>query len=319
MTPTASGPLLPSSHPVITSESVFVRSQYFIDVQLWSFSQHFDPNRWLANFEQDEQEHALHLLNSFLYFPKWMVDKLFLAAFQALSRNVITTRSSFLSARGEWRRFVNTALVVRVTGENPNDADSGFIFARSARDNVGIPEENVVRHEDALAALLKDPTTPIVFVDDFVGSGQQFIKTWKRKYNVPGHVAPLSFEDVSIVSRAQSLFYCSVLCTELGKSTIKEACQRVHLSPAHLLTAQYNLLNPNCLFWPDHLRPTASDFLRRCSTRAGIPECGGGEGDWRGFHCLGLAVAFEHGIPDATLPLFTWDKNGWAPLLRSKT
>jgi hypothetical protein len=38
--------------------------------------------------------------------------------------------------------------------------------------------------------------------------------------------------------------------------------------------------------------------------------------DWQGFHKLGLALAFQHCVPDATLPLFYWEHNEWHPLIR---
>jgi hypothetical protein len=56
--------------------------------------------------------------------------------------------------------------------------------------------------------------------------------------------------------------------------------------------------------------------LKRISERAGYIQENGGPDDWRGFHGLGLTVAFEHGIPDASLPIFFSERNGWKPLMR---
>lgn len=314
--PVIQTPLAPSNHPILTREPLLSRTQYFVDVNLWPFSKHFNPQGWLANFSDQDQEHAMHMLNMFCYFPDWMVEKMFLASFQSLSRQAISKTQSFLSARVEWRRLVNTSLFIRVTGENPSDADSGHLFVRLARDKIGIDESRIVSPEKGLQALFNAPTTPIVFVDDFVGSGQQFVRTWQRKYTLPGHTQQMSFEDVSTVTRASALYYCSVLCTEFGKQNIVSKCPRVLLSPAHVISNQYNLLHPECLLWPDGLKPTAVEVIERNSKRVGIPDLNGQVGDWRGFNKLGLAVGFEHGIPDATLPIFTWDKNGWTPLLR---
>src|SRR5947208_14205280 len=40
-----------------------------------------------------------------------------------------------------WRAFVDSVIVTRVTGEIPSDTDSGYTFARKARQLLGIPEE----------------------------------------------------------------------------------------------------------------------------------------------------------------------------------
>ncbi|MGI4789714.1 MAG: phosphoribosyltransferase-like protein [Janthinobacterium lividum] len=68
--------------------------------------------------------------------------------------------------------------------------------------------------------------------------------------------------------------------------------------------------------WPDHLRTSALDFLEKVSHRVGIYDTHGGVNDWQGFNKLGLSLGFEHSVPDATLPIFYWEQNGWKPLLR---
>ena len=167
--------------------------------------------------------------------------------------------------------------------------------------------------KEALLKLLGDISQPIVFVDDFVGSGEQFLETWKRTFSFSSSVSS-SFQEFS--SRCDGQFYyCPVLCTEYGYNRLHTQCPQVTLSPAHILPTQYSALAPNSAIWPPDLRSSAIDFLRGASLRAGIPESGGTD-DWRGFHQLGLALAFESSIPDATMPIFYWEKNGWKPLVR---
>lgn len=310
-------PLAPRPYPIVTQESLLSRCEYFVEVQLWPLNRRLHAESWLANFLPAELEHALHLLNIFQYFSAQLVERLFMGAFQGMSRHVVTSKNAFMSARSEWRRFISTALIVRVTGERPSEADSGHLFVRLARDRFHVPEENLADHSSALSRLLTDPSTPIVFVDDFVGSGNQFVTMWCRKYEVPNRPSTLSFADAVSLTRTRSIFYCPVLCTQSGLTRIVHRCPQVTVVPAHLLSNQYNVLAPDSLLWPDHLRANAYGFVEAASKRAGIPDNGGNVGDWRGFKKLGLAIAFEHGIPDATLPLFTWTSNNWKPLLRS--
>lgn len=81
------------------------------------------------------------------------------------------------------------------------------------------------------------------------------------------------------------------------------------LSPAHFLSDRYSALSDESIVWPDHLRPTAYDFLQNASNRAGIIS-------WAGYQDQALTLAFEHGIPDATLPIYYHEENGWTPLIK---
>ena len=82
----------------------------------------------------------------------------------------------------------------------------------------------------------------------------------------------------------------------------------VHLQPE--TEEDFSALSSNSRFWTPDLLQHAPDFLEKVSARAGV-----GNG-WRGFHDLGLGIAFEHGIPDATLPIYYHESTNWQPLMR---
>src|ERR1043166_1930229 len=216
----------------VNKEFVLQKCEFFVDVQVWPFGK-LHTDEWLNNFEPSELEHAVHLLNAFMYFSSPLVDQLFCAAFQELSRVVRKNGDSFLAVQGSWRSFVDSLIVTRVTGENPSDADSGFQFVRMARDLLLVPESRIVSPEDAISLLLKEPPRPVVFVDDFVGSGNQFITTWKRKTSVSG--SEINFEMLAASKRGVTFFYIPLVCTQRGLKNIQEHCQHVSVFAAHLL------------------------------------------------------------------------------------
>jgi len=78
-----------------------------------------------------------------------------------------------------------------------------------------------------------------------------------------------------------------------------------------VLPKEYSAIDPNSILWPSHLVSGAARFLERVSVSAGIPA-----DQWRGRHDLALAIAFSDSVPDATLPLFYWEQDGWQPLIR---
>lgn len=305
----STGPILPRT---MSELDVLVNAEYFVDTQLWPLHHKLNAKGWLDNFTDVEKPFAVHLLNGFLYFCPDLVDQMFKNAFQSLSSRLYQPGDSYLAFQSKWRQFVDTVIVTYVTGERPNPTDSGFAFARKARQVLGIDENRIKSPEEALQHIVRREG-PVLFVDDFVGSGNQMIETWQRSYTIGGLAT--SFERVGSVS-SSTFYYCPVICTEKGSDRLRHACPQVLLQPAHIITDRYNAVAPNSFFWPSHLWPAALGFLQTASARAGIPDNDGNVNDWRGFHKLGLALAIGDSVPDATLPIFYWEEKDWTPLIR---
>ncbi len=166
--------------------------------------------------------------------------------------------------------------------------------------------------EKTLEELLTRGPRPVVFVDDFVGTGRQFVATWNRRVFVGGNVT-LSFGNVASTVRGANFYYCPLICSQAGYQVIRREVPQVTIVPAHLLSERYSALHPHSVLWPDALRPGAISFVRNASLRAGIPES-----KWRGFGENGLALAFSHCVPDATMPIFYWEQDGWNPLIQRR-
>jgi hypothetical protein len=291
--------------------------KYFVDVRIWPLRAKFDPAGWMSNFTDSELPLARRLLEGFTFYSADLVEQMFRSAFANLSQHAISTRTDFAIAKSQWSGFLAEAIVVRVTGEQPHDADSGFMFSRMTRDVIGLPESQILSAEKAITTLQGRGWGNLIFVDDFVGSGNQFVKTWKREYNISG--SRISFESLLKRVPAISTYYVPILCTEYGRTEIRRSCPDVQIVPAHFLPAEYSALSPKSLIWREDMETTGPAFIETASKRAGIPDLNGQVGCWRGFHKLGLAVALSHGYPDATLPIFYWEKNGWKPLIRRAT
>jgi len=299
-----------------TQQSIPVDTwRYFVEVGLWPKRAKFDPASWLENFKPDEVALALRLLQGFTYFSGELVQQMFRSAFMNVSQIVVSQKGNYLSAKSEWSRFLANARIVRVTGETPSDADSGYIFSRLARDVLGIPEGQIQGPYQALRDILQNPDGNVVFVDDFVGSGNQFIETWERPQ--PLGSSQNSFATIASATRGRiGFYYCPVICTDMGRQAIKAACPEVEVVPAHLIDSRHSVLSSDSVIWREDMRHEGPEFVRNTSARAGIADLQGKVGCWTGFQGLGLALAFEHNWPDATIPLFYWNQNDWKPLLK---
>ena len=119
------------------------KCEYFSSIGIWPKKDVLDPELWLRNFLPDEVDHALYLLNAFMYFSTDFVDQIFSTSIRTIGR---------LMTRDQWTDFLGNVLVTLVTGEEPNVTDSGHIFARKAR-SLGIPHWNLAQKEDVSWAL----------------------------------------------------------------------------------------------------------------------------------------------------------------------
>jgi len=297
-------PALPASETF-----VFSKLEYLRDLHLWPLRSRLDPFSWIKNFTESERPYAVNILNVFLYFTDDLVDAMFRASVHSLCSGLTSHATSLAEAKAIWSRFLRSLLVTYVQSEQPSLTDSGIFFARKARQVLGIPEEQIVDPASALEKLLDEPSTPIMFVDDFVGSGNQIIATWRRQYAITA--GSHSFAQLPNDSH---VIYVPVITTRSGLDAVNAECTGLRVRPTHCIDDEYSLVAPTSVLWPDRLRSTAPDVLYTASVRAGIVD--NYEYGWKGFHDLGLALAFEHSVPDATLPLIFWDQNDWRPLLR---
>jgi hypothetical protein len=288
-----------------------------VDLHAWPINR-LDPNGWLDNFGEPDKSFAAHMLSRFMFFSDELVNALFLAAFQSISNRIRTQWQPRAEANREWNQFLNSAYITIVQGEVPNVSDSGFLFARKARQILGMPQEQLLSPEEALRAALTGFCGPIIFVDDFVGSGSQFLSTWTRRYLVPGY-GPASYADLP-AARSAPICYCTAMLTEVGRENIMARVPQLLLATGNLIPSTYCWTDPTSLLWPEdwpfERRQQAVSSIERISARLGFTDDGGGEDDWRGFNKLGLGLAFEHTTPDAALPLFHTDRAGWRPLVR---
>ena len=293
--------------PSVPEDFVLGKAEYFTDVQLWPTETKLNTDGWLKNFLPDEKKYAFQLLNAFLYFSAPLTEELFKSAFHRISREMVDLNASYASNELLWSRFRHSVAVTHVTGEQPNSTDSGYIFARKARQLLRVDEDMIFEPSDLVQYLIDHGPRPVVFVDDFVGSGNQFSDTWKREIELRDGTF-MSFQRLAAV-RGFKFYYCPAICSKKGQERIARDFPNVVLSTSHVLSERYCATAPNSLIWPDSLRTTAQNFLETVSKRAGISN-------WEGFHGLGLALAFEHGPPDATLPIFYHEGNGWIPLVK---
>lgn len=286
------------------------RSKFFQTVQILPLNEEFNYNGWLTNFKTtSDKELACLILDFFLYFPIKQVDKMFITALELAGAKL----SKILP---DWTHnfYFDKCLYSYIPGETINISDSGFSFARKLKEVAEIPENRLIEYTKIPETLDRiGKPTPVILVDDFIGTGAQCTKAWNENlfdFNKK------TLKEISIEGN-HIFIYAPLIVNYIGYNRITKLCPELLITPTHILGPEYNLFNPNCFCWKGNidLYNRGVELILRKSKEVNIPSTNGTDmQDEKGFGMQGLAMKFEHGAPDAILSFFYWCHDKWIPL-----
>ena len=143
---------------------VVSKCEVLVKSGLWDDHEKLRVRGWLNNFDESDKYIAAKLLDRFIYYSNRHTDSLLKAAYNSIGAEHDKSLCSMLES----------VIFTPITGEVPNPTDSGHLICRKVRQLFNIPEEQIVNQADAIEYAKMGKT--IIFLDDFVGSGQQFEK-----------------------------------------------------------------------------------------------------------------------------------------------
>ena len=285
-------------------ESVLAKCDALKRSGIWAPEPKLRPRAWLGNFNDDnERLIAAVLLDNFIFYSERAADQLLVAAFDTLEDALLSGDLSFSGVTAA--DFLRDAVLTPIEGETPRPTDSGKALCGRLRDLARLDDNRFVDFESALQWAAQG--RPIIFVDDFLGSGQQLIKTWRRWSD---RIPRQSF--AAIHARAHLPAACiAMVATETARRNVNSAGLPIELITTHTLEEAYGAqhleapsLTPPFAQFQESLRT----FLDRHAPTLTLPPfLTTGDQSLYGFHTLGLLFSFERKPPDATLPVF------WAP------
>nr|HEX4317157.1 hypothetical protein [Kofleriaceae bacterium] len=269
---------------------------------LWAPEPHLRPKAWLSNFQSaDDRLLAAILLDNFIYYSDRTTDQLLRSTYYRLVDGLLTG----MIGLGTPNLGIDDLIFTPILGERPNPTDSGNLFSRKVRNTLRIPQARIKEHAEAYA--LASAGSPIVFLDDFVGSGAQFINTWVRE-TTPG--SGQSFKQL-YTHQPFPIILLALVVTSQSIARIRTEVPTCHLAYAHTLDVSYSakalaapILEPSL----QDIAASLDDFLDRYSKLLTLsPDLQHPEHPKYGWYAMGLMLGFEHSIPDSTLPIF------WCP------
>jgi hypothetical protein len=284
------------------------RLSFFQTVQLLPLTHELNFQGWLKNFEKGEDRYIASLIaDFFIYYPDFLVDNLMESAMQNIGYE-LSKRLSY------WHHnfLYDKCYYSYIPGEVPEKSDSGILFTRKLKD-MGVPPNRVIDFDKIYETLLSESfLTPIIFIDDFVGSGQQCHSAWNKNRKNQGKTLN------EIQKEIGNLFiFAPLVANEIGEEAIGENCPNLIFSPVHTLGNEYNLFHKSCYCWKgdDRLYEKGVELIETYSKKLGITDNKGSHTeDVRGYYNQGLAIKFKSGAPDAVPAFFYWEKKGWTKL-----
>lgn len=275
---------------------------------LWESEPKIRPVAWLQNFEQEDRLLAAKLLDRFIFHSNQAVERMISAAYNAVCDGIPKGPSAPDSQR--LRSALINARFTHVSGETDNPTDSGYLFCRLARQYLQIPEELFVGHEEALRH--SDAGGTVIFLDDFVGSGDQFLSCWHRSHLSVGNK---SFSSIFAV-KDFSAGYINLMSLSEGVEAIHRYVPGLAISVAHMVERYSTIwgLIDEGVFDEFQLRSFLDKYIPRLSFRDSYMTSDINFMRY-GYKERGTLLAFSHSVPDSTLPIFWCAGEGWQPLI----
>jgi len=290
-------------------EEVLAKCDVLKRAGLWATEPLIRPRAWIQNFEQQDKHLAAFLLDKFTFYNKRFTDALLVSSFHSIGDGL--PKGPRAPSRDELIKSLTTAVFTPVKGEYPNPTDSGYFLCRKARQLLGVTEDCILDTDDALSHAYRGGT--VVFLDDFVGSGDQFISTWMRE------TGGRSFKDAKANSDFNAI-YITLVSTDFGLENIYNNVPDVAVCVTHILENKstfQGVVDGNPAMAAELFAFLIKYSPRLCPSEKYIANNSSYLA--YGYKNRGLLFGFEHSIPDATLPIF-WapGTNGWEPLIERR-
>lgn len=285
-------------------DRILERSDFLISAGIWSGISRRDLGLWFDSYNSIEERYlAALMLDNLTLRSRGQTKSLMLQCFQRVLPKLLEGTYGFEPYRGKWleslqKRKVKVRLVPVIREEDgphksANAICRDYAMLHSIHGNLFI---DAVKIESAL----DDGVKLFIFVDDFVGTGTQFLKFYKS-------VEPLFPDDVV-------LCYLPLCAHQAGLTQINNCYPRVKISAPEILTYKDAFFKDDNQPLTDNLNTYAD--LKEFYLNLQNDRLGEEIENPLGYGDLSLVYGFENATPNATLPLLWSSKNNNTILLK---
>ena len=276
--------------------------EYLVASGLWPSEQDLRWRAWLHNFSTNEDKLAASkILERFIFVDRDFAFRALVAAYRNLLRTTTSHKLGYTSKEA-LRNLHETFVVCGVQGEDPKPTDSGYTYAKAARDKLGFQDSSIVSLDAAISHAKQG--FPVILVDDFAGSGSQVSSTltW---------VSDVHHDSLETVLRSGGSVFCltaimtSIAFDRLAAAYPRMACHSGFVVPP----TDYSVRS----LLPQSEHPEVHELLHRVATHLSVPSH---VDPAYGYDHQGLLLGIHDSIPDLSLPLlWATGKSDWIPMV----
>jgi len=288
----------------IYTKTIFDRCRNLIAYNIWSGLPRHRLDAWIANFRSEEEKYfAARILDSLIYRSSFQTF--------ALIRQLFQRTIPDLQRKNNLSRHLSTVYMdlkhskevgIRIVPAMPPDEakiKSAAVIGRHIKRQLEFRKE---WFDDAqnVPDLISQGYS-IIFVDDLLGTGTQFMDF---------------VEDLGLEKAVNSgkCIYTPLVGHVNGLKNVRAEYPNLNVDAVEILDDSHAIFHPDSGIFPDDANSAeaARDFYHELLANRGIPLQGP---DRRGFGQFELTYAFEHAVPDNSLPILWWDDTtDWQPL-----
>jgi hypothetical protein len=292
------------------TEEVLERCRGLIQCGIWAGLHVSRFRRWLTNFRTDlERYFAACILDNLIYRSEQQTVSLIRQLLQRTLVDLTRQDPTPLGALPDWLTLLRTdprgadprlRLVAVVQRDDP-PTKSAYVIARHMKRYLRIHESWIITPWGVKESAAKG-TQVFVYIDDFLGTGDQFseitrIETLERTFDATYSV------------------YAPLAGHVRGVAALRTSHPRLKVAPVEVLTEDYSLFSPESPTFDDGVNTpkAAESFYDALLAARGITLYGC---DRRGYGGLELAYTFSHAVADNCLPILWYaHSTDWQPLL----
>lgn len=283
------------------ANDVLSRVQALIDLNIWAGLKRTRLQLWLKNFVSEEEKYfAACMLDNLIYRSE---DQTIALANYVFSRS-LTDLLRKDPAYGTPANLIDLLKgniepnfrVVAVVGRRDPPTKSGNTIARLLNKKLRFNDDWIINPSEVKACRASGIRN-FIFVDDFVGSGDQFTQV-------------IETEELESIVADDYVVYAPLVAHRDGIAAIQKALSKIRVIFAEVLDKQHQFFEPESGCFEGVNTPAmAKAFYEGLLRDRGFDRyIEYGHGD------LGVMYVFYHATPDNNLPVL-WHKWGaWEPL-----
>lgn len=289
-------------------DQVVERCRGLINSGIWAQITEDRVDRWLENFvTPTERYFGACILDALIYRSGSQTVALMQQLFQREIPEHLKRVSQFKAAPVDWLEELSrpeylpapSVLLVPVIKITDPPTKSGPLLARLYRRHLRLNQVWMIWPWEIESRRRKGYNN-FLFVDDFLATGDQF-KEFANQFALD-----------KVLEGAFALYAPLVAC-EKGIERLKETTPNISVVTAEKVQEKYNIFSAESNWFKDgkNTPAVAKEFYRELLHRLKLPLA---PETLDGYGNLALAYAFEHAVPDNSLPLLWLRTSNWEPL-----